>query len=64
MRVNAKEQCNQETFELYRVLMQRRCEHLIPNDVTFKIVLRAVRLMDQTRIRYAQRRYVVDLGTC
>ena len=58
MRVNAKQQRYQEAFELYRVLMQRRCEHLMPNDVTFKIVLCAVRVMDQKR--RAKRPYVVD----
>ena len=53
MRVNAGQQRYQETFELYRVLMQRRCDHLIPNDVTFKIVFRTVRLVG--RVRRAKR---------
>ncbi|KAL4071362.1 hypothetical protein V8B97DRAFT_1962911 [Scleroderma yunnanense] len=49
MRVNAKQQRYQEVFELYRMFMQRRCENFMPNDVTFKIVLRAVRLIGQNR---------------
>ncbi|KAI6148532.1 hypothetical protein BKA82DRAFT_992352 [Pisolithus tinctorius] len=47
--VNVKQQRFREAFELYRVLMTQRSDQLMPNDVTFKTLLRATRLFSQKR---------------
>ncbi|KAI6116614.1 hypothetical protein EDD16DRAFT_1591944 [Pisolithus croceorrhizus] len=47
--VNVKQGRFQEAFELYHVLVAQRSEQLVPSDVTFKILLRAVRLLSQKR---------------
>ncbi|KAI6119923.1 hypothetical protein EDD17DRAFT_1868898 [Pisolithus thermaeus] len=47
--VNVKQGRFREAFELYHVLVAQRSEQLVPSDVTFKILLRAVRLLNQKR---------------
>ncbi|KAG6328960.1 hypothetical protein ID866_10128 [Astraeus odoratus] len=49
IRVNIKQERYREAYELYRTLMRKRSAQLMPNDVTFKILLRATRLISQKR---------------
>ncbi|KAI6039262.1 hypothetical protein EDC04DRAFT_1771543 [Pisolithus marmoratus] len=47
--VNVKQGRFREAFELYHVLVTQRSEQLVPSDVTFKILLRATRLLGRKR---------------
>ncbi|KIK21938.1 hypothetical protein PISMIDRAFT_11959 [Pisolithus microcarpus 441] len=47
MWANVKQGRFREAFELYHVLGAQRSEQLVPSDVTFKILLRAKRLLGQ-----------------
>ena len=56
IRVNFVQQRYQEAFALYRVLMEKRSEELMPNDVTYKMLFRANNLLSHPRIARRHKR--------
>ena len=56
IRVNFVQQRYQEAFALYHVLMQKRSDELMPNDVTYKMLFRAANLLNHPRFARRHRR--------
>ncbi|KAH0839477.1 hypothetical protein J3R83DRAFT_289 [Lanmaoa asiatica] len=50
IRVNLVRQRYQEAFALYQVLMEKRSDELMPNDVTYKMLFRATNLLSHPRL--------------
>ncbi|KIJ12893.1 hypothetical protein PAXINDRAFT_170924 [Paxillus involutus ATCC 200175] len=55
IRVNLAQQRYKEAFALYRVLMQKCSEQVMPNDVTFKMLFRTAQLTSNQRISVTRR---------
>ena len=56
MRVNFVQRRYQEAFALYHVLMGRRSDELMPNDVTYKMLFRAANVLSHPRVARRHRR--------
>lgn len=50
IRVNLAQRRYQEGFALYRVLMDKRSDELMPNDVTYKMLFRATNLLSHSHV--------------
>lgn len=50
IRVNFVQQRYQEAFALYHILMEKRSDELMPNDVTYKMLFRATSLLTHPRV--------------
>ncbi|KAG8218178.1 hypothetical protein J3R82DRAFT_3733 [Butyriboletus roseoflavus] len=50
IRVNFVQQRYQEAFALYHILMEKRSDELMPNDVTYKMLFRATSLLSHPRV--------------
>ena len=56
IRVNFVQQRYHEAFALYHVLMEKRSDDLMPNDVTYKMLFRAINLLSHPRLARRHRR--------
>ncbi|KAH0835506.1 hypothetical protein J3R83DRAFT_9183 [Lanmaoa asiatica] len=56
IRVNLVRQRYQEAFALYQILMEKRSDELMPNDVTYKMLFRATNLLSHPRFARRLRR--------
>ncbi|KAF8554679.1 hypothetical protein OG21DRAFT_1462133 [Imleria badia] len=56
IRVNFVQQRYQEAFALYHVLMEKRSDELMPNDVTYKMLFRAANVLSHPRFARRHRR--------
>ncbi|KAF8436800.1 hypothetical protein L210DRAFT_3647618 [Boletus edulis BED1] len=56
IRVNLVQQRYQEAFALYHVLMEKRSDELMPNDVTYKMLFRAMNVLNNPRLSRRHRR--------
>ena len=56
IRVNLVQQRYQEAFALYRVLMEKRSDELMPSDVTYKMLFRATNVLSHPRLARRLRR--------
>ncbi|KAI9460395.1 hypothetical protein HD554DRAFT_2196995 [Boletus coccyginus] len=56
IRVNFVHHRYQEAFALYHVLMAKRSDELMPNDVTYKMLFRATNLLSRPRLARRHRR--------
>lgn len=56
IRVNFVQHRYQEAFALYHVLMEKRSDELMPNDVTYKMLFRATNLLSHPRMARRHKR--------